>query len=74
MAGKSCTLTPAYGRDYKKKDEVLSAFASNGDFILNDVMSPWDGKPVNREQLISAGYGVVTFRYKKLRMSFVHQL
>ena len=60
------TLTPAYGRDYKSKAEVLLAIDKH-DFILNDMFSRWDGKLINRSQLIEAGYKAVNVRYAKLR-------
>lgn len=39
------TLTAAYGRTYKNKAEALTAWESGKDFIFNNFMSPWDGKP-----------------------------
>jgi len=39
------TLTPAYGRDYRNGKEAEAAYQSGNDFILNDVTSPWNGKP-----------------------------
>lgn len=44
-------LTPAYGRDYKSKKEVVADFEANLDFVLNDIRSPWDGKYINKEQI-----------------------
>lgn len=41
----TATLTPAYGRDYKSQREVQAGILAGHDFILNDVASPWDGKP-----------------------------
>lgn len=45
------TLTPAYGRDYKSAKAAKKDFLDNKDFILRDVSSRWDGKPINGEQL-----------------------
>lgn len=64
------TLTPAYGRDYTSKAKALEAFNSNQDFILNDIASPYDGKPCNKQDLKSAGEKQVMIRYKKLTQVF----
>ena len=58
------TLIPAYGRDYKSKKEVLNDFNAEKDFIIADFSHPYDGKPVNKQQL-DAGT-TVNIRYKKL--------
>lgn len=40
------TLTPAYGRDYKKKSDVLADFEAGKDFILQSFMgSGYINKP-----------------------------
>jgi len=39
------TLTPAYGRDYKSSQSVIKDYLAGKDFILNDITSPWNGKP-----------------------------
>jgi hypothetical protein len=57
-------ITPAYGRDYKSAKSALVDFDANKDFIVKSFSSPWDGKPVNKEQL--SGY-VVQIRFDKLR-------
>lgn len=38
-------IVPAYGRDYGTSLEVLAAWKSGLDFIIQDISSPWDGKP-----------------------------
>lgn len=54
------SLTPAYGRDYKNKKEVLEAFNSEKDFILQP-----EGAYINKQQIAT---GVtVNIRYNKLR-------
>ncbi len=58
------TLTPAYGRDYPSAKAAKADYAAEKDFILNDMSSPWDGKPVNRQQLDGQN---VTLRFSKLR-------
>ena len=63
------TLTPAYGRDYRSKKDVLKDFNDNKDFIINDLFGPlkqWDSKPVNKPQLMKHGIRQVNIRYKKL--------
>jgi len=69
-----CTLTPAYGRDYRSRSAVLTDFDDDKDFTLNDMSSRWDGKSANRSQLIKAGYKQVSFRYGKLRKQFPHMI
>lgn len=44
------TLTPAYGRDYKTAKEVKAAWDAQKDFIIADFFSPYDGKPMNKQQ------------------------
>ena len=41
------TLTPAYGRDYKSAKEVKADWKSGKDFIIADIMHPYDGKPMS---------------------------
>ena len=70
-------LTPAYGRDYKSKRAVLDDFNADNDFVLNDINSRWDGCYVNRPQIVSGiepPVRSITFRYDKLRKSFIHKL
>jgi hypothetical protein len=42
------TVTPAYGRDYKSQKAALADWNEGEDFILQDIMSPWDGKPCSK--------------------------
>lgn len=60
-------LTPAYGRDYQSEKAVQADFDLNRDFILNDLTSPWHGKPINRPQLVASGARQVTVRYANQR-------
>lgn len=39
------TLTPAYGRDYHSPAAAIRDLQSGKDFILEDISSPWDGRP-----------------------------
>ena len=57
------TLIPAYGRDYKSAKAVKEDWDANKDFIIADVSSRWNGKPVNKEQLKGETVGI---RYNKL--------
>lgn len=61
------TLTPAYGRDYKSRKEIEADLNAGKDFIIADISSPWDGKPVNKDGLIELGQTMVNVRYNKLR-------
>lgn len=68
-------LIPAYGRDYKTKADVQAAWMAGKDFLVADMSNPWDGKPVNREQIYQAqmepgsgiGHTSVQIRYGGLR-------
>jgi len=57
------TLTPAYGRDYKSVKALKEDIAANKDFILNDMFSPWNGKPCSPSDFKGQK---VQFRYAKL--------
>lgn len=57
------TLTPAYGRDYKSKKEIMADIADGKDFIYNDFSSPWDGRPCSPLKDLT---GIVMVRYAKL--------
>jgi len=55
------TLTPAYGRDYKKQADVLSDFNAGKDFLCH---TPTEhGRPINKEQIPVGTF--VQFRYAK---------
>ena len=58
------TLTPAYGRDYKSKKALLADWNTGKDFIINDVQSPWDNKPANKQDFKGCS---LKFRYGNLR-------
>jgi hypothetical protein len=61
------TITPAYGRDYRSKAAAQADLDANKDFILSDLMSPWDGRPINRPQLVEQGHRQVNVRFGKGR-------
>jgi hypothetical protein len=60
------TLVPAYGRDYTSKRAVLADWNSDRDFIVADLFSQWDGKPVNRQDIADTGETQIQIRYKRL--------
>lgn len=64
------TLIPAYGRDYASKAKLLADWNSDKDFVIADIMSPWDGKYANRPQFSKGDR--IQFRYGKLMKTFVH--
>jgi len=55
---RTVTVTPAYGRDYKSSAKALEDWYGGKDFILQDVQSPWDGKPINFSDAADAGLRV----------------
>jgi hypothetical protein len=68
------TVTPAYGRDYRSKAQAIAAWEAGEDFILQDMMSPWDGKPIDIESAREAGYHTINIRYRKLRSVAVYKM
>jgi hypothetical protein len=66
------TLTPAYGRDYKSKAEVLADFDGDKDFVVADIMS--GGGYTNKADLIKQGITEVNIRYKRLTQVLVHKI
>lgn len=64
------TLTPAFGRDYRTKNETLVDFYNSLDFVFNNVHSRYDGKYCSYYDF-SIG-DELTFRYNQLRDVFVH--
>ena len=67
------TLTPAYGRDYKNKNDVLNDFDNNKDFIINDMFSPYNGKYCNKSDIKNT-YKSVKIRYNKLQKIIIVRL
>ena len=45
------TVSGAYGRDYKSAKAAREDWLAGKDFIIRDAFDPYDGKPVNREQV-----------------------
>jgi hypothetical protein len=63
----SITVTPAYGRDYRSKAQAIADWEAGKDFILQDITSPWDGKPINKEDAERSGFREVKIRFKQMR-------
>ena len=63
---KPMTVTPAYGRDYKSAVAAKAAWNSGKDFIIQDITSRWDGKPINQQDAAGAGLKIM-IRYNGLR-------
>jgi len=55
------SLSPAYGRDYRNRDDAISHFNEDKDFI-----TPM-GQYVNKSQLKELGLKHVWIRYDKLK-------
>ena len=64
------TLTPAYGRDYRSKTACLNDLTSGKDFIINDIQSRWDGKPISIRDMRPGE--TVKVRYAQLTKVFVY--
>ena len=56
---------PAYGRVYTSKAAVWDDWIANQDFIVADMSSRWDGKPVNKQDAEAAALACVVVRYGK---------
>ena len=67
------TLTPAYNRDYKNKNDVLTDFNNDKDFIINDMFSPYNGKYCNKSDIKNT-YKSVKIRYNKLQKIIIVRL
>ena len=63
------TVTPAYGRDYKSGKAAKADWKAGKDFILQDFTSPYDGKPVNVNDMP----GPVNIRFNQMRKVCVCQ-
>ena len=57
------TVTPAFGRDYTSAKAAKADWEAGKDFILRDMSSRWDGKPINLEDAKGAGYTEVNIRF-----------
>ena len=57
------TLTPAYGRDYKSKKEVIAAWEDGKDFVVADVFGGNCGRMINKNNDVKE---TIYIRYKGL--------
>jgi hypothetical protein len=57
------TVIPAPGRDYTSADTAAAAWRAGVDFILVDITSPWDGRPISFRDAREP----VRIRYYRLR-------
>ncbi len=53
-------LLPAYGRDYKSKEDVLAAWHSNKDFVVANA----GGSYINKEDLVAHGDNVTVIELR----------
>lgn len=62
-------LVPAYGKDYKSKEEVLKAWNDGKDFL----MKPMDCYCSIRDKVAikEGGYDSIEFRYSSRKKAFV---
>lgn len=65
LQSKYVVVTPAYGRDYTSKAKAIADWEAGKDFILQDITSRWDGKPINKEDAKRAGFSAVNIRFKR---------
>ncbi len=56
-----------YLKDYKSKKEIEKDFNNDRDFLINDFFNPYDGKPINKSQIVEEGIREVSVRYNNLR-------
>jgi hypothetical protein len=59
------TLVPAYGRDYKSKNDVLVAWEKNKDFVICDISHPDNGRFTSKVECLRFNITEVTIRYNK---------
>ena len=52
------TVTPAYGRDYKTAKAAKESWKEGKDWIVQNIMSQYDGKPINKEDADKEGIKV----------------
>lgn len=55
-------LTPAYGKDYKSRNEAVEAYKSGKDWILHDPTSRWNGRYCSCRDFVGQ---TVELRYNK---------
>jgi hypothetical protein len=60
------TARAAYGRSYKTAKAIKADWDAGKDFVVVDFYSPWDGKPINKEDARRSGI-TVNVRYDEDR-------
>ena len=61
------SLVPANGRDYRSQKAVLEGINSGKDFIIRDMFDPYDGKPINIQDMeVGRSYYVRYARNRKV--------
>jgi nitrous oxide reductase len=63
----SITVIPAYGRDYKSKAQIQKDWDEGKDFLINDIISPHDGRYINKQDASNSGLCEIRVRYSNLR-------
>ena len=58
-------VIPSRTRTYTSKKAVWIDWCANKDFFIADVSSPWDGKPVNKQDVLVSDIACVWVRYGK---------
>ena len=68
-------ITPAYGRDYKTRGAAQKDWDDNKDFLVNDIMSPYDRKAINKAQTTPRDQIVLRFwnLHKVARLENIHK-
>lgn len=61
------TLVPAYGRDYKTKEDALKAWNEGKDFRIETALSVWCGSYANKEDSKNFSGKHFKIRYNKLQ-------
>jgi hypothetical protein len=59
------TVTPYLGRDHTTGKSAKESWEAGNDWVVNDVFSRYNGKPINKAQADEAGIDVV-LRFNKL--------
>lgn len=69
------SATPAYGRDYKSKAEVLKDWNEGKDFLGYSMIEGFDGYFSVRDlEELKKKFDAIQFRYKKSTQTFIHKI
>jgi len=63
MSTSHINVVPAYGRDYTSQKTVRADREAGKDFLINDILSRWGGKPINKEDAVKANIRLIRIRY-----------